>query len=109
MGAAGTVPREGPVTATAGEPWARWTAAADEPVVLVAIERARETWLTAEQIAYDCGLPVGRVQSVLETTPADLIVAPGDGRGVPPRYSTRSHYRATRAFFGRYLDALEFS
>ena len=88
------------------DPWARWTAVADESLVLGTIERARETWLTAEQVAGGCGLPLGRVQSVLETTPADLIVAPGDGPDRRARYSTRGHYRATRGFFGRYLDAL---
>jgi hypothetical protein len=90
----------------AGEPWDQWSAVADEPLVLATIGQARETWLTAAQIAGRCGLPPGRVQSVLETTPADLIIAPGDGPDRPPRYSTRSHYRATRGFFGRYLDAL---
>ena len=89
-----------------GDPWDRWAAVADEPLVLATIERARETWLTAAQIAGACGLPPGRVESVLETTPADLIVAPGDGAERPPRYSTRGHYRATRGFFGRYFDAL---
>jgi hypothetical protein len=90
----------------AGDPWDRWAAVADEPLVLETIERARETWLTAEQIAGECGLPIGRVQSVLEATPARLIVAPGDVPDRPARYSTRGHYRATRGFFGRYLDAL---
>jgi hypothetical protein len=90
----------------AGDPWARWTAVADESLVLGTIERARETWLTAEQIAGGCGLPLGRVQSVLETTPADLLEAHGDAPGRPPRYSTRAHYRATRGLFGRYFDVL---
>ena len=86
--------------------WDRWAAVADEPLVLATIERARETWLTAEQIASGCGLAPGRVQSALERAPADLIIAPGDGPDRPPRYSTRGHYRATRGFFRRYLDAL---
>lgn len=90
----------------AGDPWDRWAAVADEPLVLSTIERARETWLTAEQIAAGCGLPLGRVQSVLETTRADVIVVPGDGADRPPSYSTRGHYRATRGFFRRYFDAL---
>jgi hypothetical protein len=88
------------------DPWDQWAAVADGPLVLATIERARETWMTAEQIAGECGLPLGRVQSVIEATPAGLIVAPGDVLDRPARYSTRGHYRATRGFFGRYLDAL---
>jgi hypothetical protein len=84
----------------------RWTAVADEPLVLLAIERAPESWLPAERIAAEIGLPVDRVRTVLETTTADVIVTHAEGPGQPPRYSTRAHYRATSSILRRYLDAL---
>jgi len=98
--------RGGDVTPSVADPWDRWTAVADEPLVLATIERARETWLTAERIAAACGLPLERVQTVLDTTPSDVIVAPVEEPALPPRYSTRAHYRATRSILRRYLDAL---
>ncbi len=88
------------------DPWARWTAVADEPLILATIERARETWLTAERIAADCGLPLNRVQAVLDTTSADVIVTSSGGSDRPQQYSTRGHYRATRSLLARYFDAL---
>ena len=87
----------------------RWFAAADEPLVLAAIERADRTWLSAEAIARESGLPLGRVQLVLDATPAGVLVTPADGPDAPARYSTRRHYRATTGLLGRYFDALESS
>ena len=87
-------------------PRARQTAIADEPLVLAAIERSDDTWLSAEAIAAGSGLPLDRVRDVLETTPAEIIVAPADGSRWPVRYSTRGHYRATTSLLGRYFDAL---
>jgi hypothetical protein len=94
------------VAPSVADPWDRWTAVADEPLVLAAIERAPEPWLTAERIAAEIGLPVDRVRNVLETTTADVIVTHAEGPGQPPRYSTRAHYRATSSILRRYLDAL---
>lgn len=94
------------VAPSVADPWEQWTAVADEPLVLATIERARDTWLTAGQIAAECGLPPERVQAVLDATPGDLIFTPADEPGRPPRYSTRTHYRATRSVLRRYLDAL---
>ena len=89
------------------DPWARWTAIADEPLVLAAIERSDDTWLSAEALAAESGLPLDRVCAVLDTTPAAIIIdAPADGAGRPVRYSTRGHYRATTNLLGRYFDAL---
>ena len=88
------------------DPWARWTAAADEPLVLAAIDRSSETWLSAEAIAGETGLPVERVQTVLETAHLGVIVNPAEGPAEPPRYSTRQHYRATTGLLRRYVDAL---
>ena len=88
------------------DPWDRWTAVADEPLVLSAIERAPEPWLTAERIAAEIGLPVDRVRTVLEATTADVIVTHAEGPGQPPRYSTRAHYRARSSVLRRYLDVL---
>jgi hypothetical protein len=88
------------------DPWARWTAITDEPLVLAAINRSPDPWLSAEAIADETRLPVDRVQMVLDTTPAGVIVAP-PGRGCrSERYSTREHYRATTGLLRRYLDAL---
>lgn len=94
------------VAPTVADPWDRWTAVADEPLVLATIERARDPWLTAERIAAESGLPVDRVRTVLATTPADVIITHAEGPGRPPSYSTRSHYRATTGILRRYLDAL---
>ena len=91
---------------SAADRWDRGTAVADEPLVLAAIERAPEPWLTAERIAAEIGLPVGRVRTVLEATTADVIVTHAEGPDQPPRYSTRAHYRATSSLLRRYLDAL---
>jgi hypothetical protein len=88
------------------DPWGRWSAATDEPLVLAAIERSHRTWLSAEAIAAESGLPLGRVQMVLDATPADVLVAPAEGPDAPARYSTRRHYRATTGLLRRYLDAL---
>lgn len=88
------------------DPQDRRTAVADEPLVLAAIERAPESWLTAERIAAEIGLPIDSVRTVLETTTADVIVTHAEGPGQPPRYSTRAHYRATSSILRRYLDAL---
>ena len=88
------------------DPWARWTAVTDEPLVLATIERSDETWLSAEAIARETGLPVERVRVVLDTAPAGIIVDAPDGAGAPARYSTREHYRATAGLLRRYFDAL---
>ena len=88
------------------DPRSRRTAIADEPLVLATIERSDDTWLSAEAIAAESGLPLDRVRSVLEQTPAEIIAAPADGSGRPARYSTRGHYRATTGLLGRYFDAV---
>jgi hypothetical protein len=94
------------VPQSVGDPLERWSVATDEPLVLSAIERSDQTWLSAEAIAAESGLQVGRVQIVLDMTPADVIVAPAAGPGAPARYSTRGHYRATTSLLARYFDAL---
>jgi hypothetical protein len=78
----------------------------DEPLVLATIERSPETWLTAEAIAIEAGLPPERVRRVLDTTAAEIIERPADEVGRPACYSTRAHYRATTSLLRRYVDAL---
>ena len=80
--------------------------ATDETLVLMAIEDARATWRTAELISRDTGIPLDRVQRALETTSADIIVAPDADAQGHTLYSTRHHYRKTTSFLRRYLDAL---
>jgi hypothetical protein len=97
------------VPQSVADPWDRWSAATDEPLVLAAIERSDRPWLSAEAIAAESGLPLGRVRRVLDATPADILVAPAEGPGAAARYSTRRHYRATTGLLERYVDALESS
>jgi hypothetical protein len=94
------------VAQSLADPWARWTAVTDEPLVLATIERSDQSWLSAEAIAEQTGLPLERVQMVLDSTPAGIIVDPSGGRGEPARYSTREHYRAKTGVLRRYVDAL---
>ena len=93
-----------PVGAT--DTWARRTAVLDEPLVLWAIERANETWRSAEVISAEIGVPLDRVQAVLDAASADLIVAPEADANGRALYSTRTHYRRTTRLFRRYFDAL---
>jgi hypothetical protein len=102
----GTRYREVRVDQSLADPWARWTAVADEPLVLATIERSPETWLSAETIANETGLPPGRVRTVLDTTAAEILVLPADASGRPACFSTRSHYRATTSLLRRYVDAV---
>jgi hypothetical protein len=95
------------VTPNVAGSWERWTAVTDEPLVLATIERARDTWLTAERIAVESGLPLERVQAVLDAARSDIILAPAREPGQPPRYSTGAHYRATNSILRRFLDALK--
>lgn len=88
------------------DPWGRWSGAIDEPLVLAAIERSNRAWLSAEAIAAEARLPLERVQKVLDSTRADILVAPADEPDGPARYSTRRHYRARTGLLRRYLDAL---
>jgi hypothetical protein len=88
------------------DPWVRWTAVADEPLVMATIERSDATWLSAEAIAGETGLPLERVQMVLDTAPAVVVVDPANGPGAPARYSTIEHYRETTGLLSRYLDAI---
>jgi hypothetical protein len=90
----------------ATDTWVRWTAVLDEPLVLSAIERSHETWRSAEAISAEVGLPLDRVQAVLDTASADLIVTPEADANGRALYSTRSHYRQTTSLFWRYIDAL---
>jgi hypothetical protein len=94
------------VTEIQSDPWARWTALIDEPLVLAVINRADKTWVSAEAIAAEARLPLERVQFVLDTSPAGIIVEPPVRQGETVRYSTRGHYRATTGLMSRYLDAL---
>ena len=89
-----------------GDPWVRWAAATDEPLIVGAIERGQGTWRSAEEISRDTGVPLDRVQLVLETYSHGIIVAPPAGGNGPPLYSTRAHYRRTTGLLRRYLDAL---
>ena len=91
------------------DPWARWTAATDELLVLATIERSGETWLSAEAIAGETGLPLERVQTALETAVSRVIVDRANGVGESERYSTREHYRATTGLLRRYVDAVRSS
>jgi hypothetical protein len=88
------------------DPWARWTAVTDEPLVLAIIERSDETWLSAEAIAGEAGLPLDRVQLVLDTAPAVMVADPAEASEAPARYSTIEHYRETTGLLRRYVDAL---
>lgn len=83
--------------------------ATDEALVLTAIEDARATWRTAEGISRDTGIPLDRVRRALETTSADIIVAPEADAQRQTLYSTRNHYRKTTSFLRRYIDTLESS
>jgi hypothetical protein len=94
------------VAEAVADPWGRWSGAIDEPLVLAAVERSGQAWLSAEAIAAESGLPVARVQKVLDSTRADILVAPAAEPGVPARYSTRRHYRARTGLLRRYFDAL---
>jgi hypothetical protein len=94
------------VPQSVADPWARWTAVTDEPLVLATIECSVETWLAAEAIAGETGLPLERVQMVLDTAPAVVVVDPSSGSGAPARYSTLEHYRATTGLLRRYVDAI---
>ena len=83
--------------------------ATDEALVLMAIEDAPATWRTAELISRDTGMLLDTVRRALETTSADIIVAPeADAQG-HTLYSTRHHYRKTTSFLRRYFDTLESS
>jgi hypothetical protein len=82
------------------------TAVTDELLVRAAIVRANEPWLTAEAIAAGTGLPLDRVQMVLDAGAGGVIEGPPDAQSGFPRYSTRAHYRATAGFLTRYFDAL---
>jgi hypothetical protein len=83
--------------------------ATDETLVLMALEDARATWRTAELISRDTGMLLDTVRRALETTSADIIVAPeADAQG-HTLYSTRNHYRKTTSFLRRYIDTLESS
>lgn len=84
----------------------RSSSSADEPLVLAAIDRSDDAWLSAETVAAVARLPLERVQAVLDTTPADLIVAPAGSRAGGALYSTRGHYRAATRLLRRYLDAV---
>lgn len=81
-------------------------AVTEERKILAAINRARTTWMTAGSISLETGIPVDRVQRILDTSPDDVIIAPGASPGAPPRYSTRSHYRRTTSVLRRYIDAV---
>jgi hypothetical protein len=86
--------------------WARWTAVLDEPLILSAIERSDETWRSAEAISAETGIPLERVQAVLDTSSAGLLVAPEADSNGRALYSTRAHYRRTTSLFRRYRNAL---
>lgn len=88
------------------DPRGRGSGAIDERLVLAAIERSDEAWLSAEAVAVEAGLPLERVRKVLETTRADILVALADGPDAPARYSTRRHYRAKTGLLRRYFDAI---
>jgi len=94
------------VARSVADPWGRWSGAIDEPLVLAAIERSDQAWLSAEAIASASGLPPERVHKVLHAAPADVVVAPPEVPGAPARYSTRRHYRATTGLLRRYFDAV---
>jgi hypothetical protein len=84
-------------------------AALDEPLVLAAIERSRYTWRPAEAISEETGIPLEQVRRILETTSADVIVAPELNKQGYTLYSTRDHYQKTTSFLKRYFDTLESS
>jgi hypothetical protein len=87
------------------DPSDQWSAAADEPLVLAAIGRSDDTWLSAEAVAAEAGVPVERVRTILDHSSAVIVDAEVEP-GSPPRYSTRAHYRARTGLMRRYLDAL---
>lgn len=83
--------------------------ALDEQLVLAAIEDSKYTWRTAEAISTETGIPLEKVRRILETTAADVIVAPRPNKQGYVLYSTRDHYQNTTSFFKRYIDTLESS
>jgi hypothetical protein len=81
----------------------------DESRVLATIDRSHEAWLSAAAIASGAGLPIGRVQAALDTSPAVIVegaLPASDPLAAQPRYSTRAHYRSRTGLVRRYLDAL---
>ena len=94
------------VAQTLADPWADWTAETDEALVVEAINRSAEVWLSVEAIAAEAGLPVSRVRAVLDSPGAAIITAPPGRHGAQPKYSTREHYRAAAGVLSRYLDAV---
>lgn len=102
-------PAELPVPQVEASTWSRWTARLDERLVVAAIDRAPETWRSAADLSAATGIPLDRVQAVLRSGAAAVLVAPGAGEDGGDRYSTRSHYRETTSLIARYLEALDLS
>jgi hypothetical protein len=67
-------------------------------LVLKALEDPDWDWRTVEGVAQSTGLPVKRVQEVLESSAAVMRSSVPDERG-RPLYTTREHYRKRRSFF----------
>jgi len=102
-------PAEPPVPQGDASTWSRWTVRLDERLVLAAIDRAPETWRSAVDLSAATGIPLDRVQAVLRSGSAAVIVAPGAGEDGSDLYSTRAHYRETTSLVARYLEALDVS
>lgn len=66
--------------------------ALEEQLVLEAINRSRYTWRPAEAISRDTGIPLDRVQHILEhTRAADVMSGPLNTQGLL-LYTTRDHF-----------------
>ena len=83
--------------------------ALNEQLVIAAIEKSPYVWRPAEAISDNTGIPLDEVRRILETTSADVIVAPEPNKQGFALYSTRGHYQKNTSFVKRYMDALESS
>lgn len=83
--------------------------ALDEQLVIATIENSRYIWRPAEAISKETGIPLDEVRRILETTSADVIVAPEPNKQGFTLYSTRGHYQKNTSFAKRYIDTLESS
>jgi hypothetical protein len=83
--------------------------ALNEQLVIAAIEDSKYVWRPAEAISNETGIPVDQVRRILETTSADILVAPEPNKQGFTLYSTRAHYQKNTSFVKRYIDTLESS
>ena len=78
----------------------------EELLAIAAIDRSRFTWRTAEGIAKDTGIPLERVQDILETTSeADVLQSEQPNPQGHILFTTQDHFVKTTGDVGkRYSD-----